>query len=215
MPFREKLRRVLRRPEAKEQQPGQQHPEESATSKASSDPTTIHSDPPSAPPLSISQNPPIPSSPPPNTADSQALVSNGLWDKARSQLLDKAPELINAFKKDLLGLQGRESQVPTDGGNEPDLFHLVKQQLAALESSRLGLEVGGKRDVIREQFARVVHAVISVKDVKTAVVSSEPHAALAWAGVLVLLNPITTVITQDKDALQGLEFFQISSSDTE
>ncbi|KAL3478812.1 hypothetical protein BJX99DRAFT_256220 [Aspergillus californicus] len=206
MPFREKFRRVLRRPEAKEQQPGQQHPEESASSKASSDPTTIHSDPPSAPPSSTSQNPPTPSSPPPNTADSQALVSNGLWDEARSQLLDEAPELINAFENGLLGLQGRESQVPTDGRNEPDLLLLVKQRLAALESSRLGFEVGGKRDVIREQFARMVHAVISVKDVITAVVSSEPHAALAWAGILVLLNPITTAITQDEDALQGLEF---------
>ena len=187
MPFREKFRRVLRRPEAKEQQQGQQH-SESSTSKASNDPTRIHSNPPSASPSSISQNPPTPWSPPSNTADSQASVSNGLWDEARSQLLDEAPELINAFEKGLLELQGRELQMPTDGRNEPDLLLLVKQRLAALESSRLGFEVGGKRVVIREQFARMVHAVISVKDSITTVVSSEPHAALAWAGVLVLLN---------------------------
>lgn len=47
--------------------------------------------------------------------------------------------------------------------------------------------------------------VLSVQSLVTTAVSSEPHAALAWAGALILMGPITRTVTQDVKAEDGFE----------
>lgn len=90
-----------------------------------------------------------------------------------------------------------QGQNPTRGLHEPSeddgksgspLQYLVNHRLRDIQSSQLKLTVGGKEIVVREKIRSAIHAVLSVKDFITTAVSSEPHAALAWAGVLVLLS---------------------------
>jgi uncharacterized protein YlzI (FlbEa/FlbD family) len=67
------------------------------------------------------------------------------------------------------------------------LQKLVDQKLQDIQDSRLKITVSGKEIVVKEQVCKVVHAILSAKDFIGSAVSAEPHAALAWAGVLVVL----------------------------
>ena len=49
------------------------------------------------------------------------------------------------------------------------------------------MSVSGKEVVVRKQIRKVVHTILSAKDLIGPTISAEPHAALAWAGVLVVL----------------------------
>jgi hypothetical protein len=59
---------------------------------------------------------------------------------------------------------------------EERLVALVSKKLQAVETS-----------FVRDQVDRVAKVVIAAKDFIASAVSAEPHAALAWAGVCVLL----------------------------
>ncbi|OJD26863.1 hypothetical protein ACJ73_01743 [Blastomyces percursus] len=60
--------------------------------------------------------------------------------------------------------------------------------------------------VIRDQVRKFVHSILSVKDYIGTVASVEPHAAVAWTGVMIILPAIANPITQDDDAAEGLEY---------
>ncbi|KAJ5727001.1 hypothetical protein N7493_006028 [Penicillium malachiteum] len=78
-------------------------------------------------------------------------------------------------------------------------------QKEMLQKSRLKFNVAGKEVVVKEQVHRALKSILSVNNFITTAVSSNPHASLAWAGVLVLLNPIAQSATQDEDAMHGFE----------
>jgi hypothetical protein len=56
-----------------------------------------------------------------------------------------------------------------------------------MQNSRLKITVGGKEVIVKELVSKIVSVIISTKDFISSAVSAEPHAALAWAGVLVIL----------------------------
>ncbi|KAF2809508.1 uncharacterized protein BDZ99DRAFT_498848 [Mytilinidion resinicola] len=60
----------------------------------------------------------------------------------------------------------------------------------AVEAARARLTIGKETYVIKEKVDKIISAIIYAKDFITAAASLEPHAALAWAGVSVLL-PVT------------------------
>jgi N-terminal domain of NWD NACHT-NTPase len=80
------------------------------------------------------------------------------------------------------------------GDREVQLQKLVDQKLQDMQNSRLKITVGGKEVVVKEQVRTIVHAILSAKDFIGSAVSAEPHAALAWAGVLVVL-PVRIIIS--------------------
>ncbi|KAF6796351.1 Vegetative incompatibility protein HET-E-1-like protein 7, partial [Colletotrichum sojae] len=51
----------------------------------------------------------------------------------------------------------------------------------------------------------IIKTVTTFKDVISAAISGEPHAALAWAGVVVILPFLENTLQQDEDAANGLE----------
>ena len=59
--------------------------------------------------------------------------------------------------------------------------------MSDLEKRRLSFKVAGKEIVVRHQLQKAFKVVMGVKDLVSAAVKSDPHAALAWAGVLVIL----------------------------
>ncbi|GKZ59388.1 hypothetical protein AnigIFM49718_005264 [Aspergillus niger] len=133
----------------------------------------------------------------------------GLWWEAYEQLIrdPNNAKLVKAYKSTLLQ-EHREGR----GTEEDDqavlsrLHSIIRQRFKDIQESQTRFQLGGKEIVVRDQVRRVVNSFVSVKSIVTTIVSSEPHAALAWAGALVLLvGPITRFITQDADAADGFE----------
>ena len=56
-----------------------------------------------------------------------------------------------------------------------------------MQNAQLKIKVGEHEVVVKDQVRKIVHAVLSVKDFIGSAVSADPYAALAWAGVLVIL----------------------------
>ena len=91
-----------------------------------------------------------------------------------------------------------KGEIPTDddvesADREVQIKELIDLKLKAVENARLSITVGGKEIVVKEQVRKLVHTILSAKDYIGSAVSVEPHAALAWAGVLVFL-PVSLYI---------------------
>lgn len=74
------------------------------------------------------------------------------------------------------------------------LQKLVDRKLEDVQNAQLKINVNGKEVVVKEQVRKVIHTILSAKNFIGSSVSAEPHAALAWAGVLVVL-PVSVYIT--------------------
>jgi hypothetical protein len=72
-------------------------------------------------------------------------------------------------------------------GRQKQLSKLVDRKLQDMEKNRLSVNLAGRDIVVKEQVRKVVYAVLGAKDIIGAAISAEPHAALAWAGVVFVL----------------------------
>lgn len=70
---------------------------------------------------------------------------------------------------------------------EEQLQQLVNRKLEDMQASRLKITVGGNKVVVQELVGKIASAFISAKSFISSAISAEPHAALAWASVLVVL----------------------------
>lgn len=123
----------------------------------------------------------------------QRLQLEGLWSEAYEQLRAEDEQLIIAYEKHLLtqGMALPGGQQNTDefgNSHELQLKHLVERRLADIQEKRLRVTFGGRDVVVKGQVRRVIHGILSFKDAIASAVNAEPHAALAWAGILILLN---------------------------
>ncbi|KLJ11401.1 hypothetical protein EMPG_09706 [Blastomyces silverae] len=137
---------------------------------------------------------------------SQDLNSNSLWDEAYNELRKEDAKLVDAYERDLFAIQDLEQRAPEGEDREIQLQKLLNSKLQDIENSQMKVSIHGKDVVIRDQVRKVVHSILSVKDYIGTVASVEPHAALAWTGVMIILPAIANPITQDDDAMEGLEY---------
>ncbi|KAJ0414709.1 hypothetical protein BJY00DRAFT_318549 [Aspergillus carlsbadensis] len=142
-----------------------------------------------------------PQAQPGNTNDTVArsLDLKGIWKEAYDKLQNEEPRLIEAFEKDLQQCSSNHHQGPAS------LSDIVQDKISNIERSRWKVTVAGKEVTVRDEVLRIVNAIVSVKESITTAVTTEPHAALAWAGILLVLNPLARALTQDDNAVQGLE----------
>ncbi|OJD19429.1 hypothetical protein AJ78_00603 [Emergomyces pasteurianus Ep9510] len=137
---------------------------------------------------------------------SQDLKLNNLWDEAYNELRKEDAKLVDAYERGLFAIQDLNQKAPEGEDREIQLQKLLNSKLQDIENSQMKISIHGKDVVIRDQVRKVVQSILSVKDYIGTVASTEPHAALAWTGVLILLPVIAHPITQDDDALDGLEY---------
>lgn len=64
---------------------------------------------------------------------------------------------------------------------------LAKEKLEKLSEAQLSFSIGKKKIVTREAVRKAIKVVSTFKDVVSSAISAEPHAALAWAGVMAIL----------------------------
>jgi len=90
---------------------------------------------------------------------------------ATSNTIDAATTLA------VLGTPARQEQMKA----------MVEYKIKRYEDSAWKFKIGSKSIVFRDQTARFVNAVMLVKDFVDSTVASDPHVALAWTGVCILL----------------------------
>lgn len=143
------------------------------------------------------------------------------WDAAYEKVRKADPKLTESYEKLLLESCSieKDEHPEKDRAYQEQLESLVHDRLQELEKKKLYVTIGTRKIYPKKVVHDAVRGIIAVKDVISSVVSSEPHAAVAWAGVLVLLpvfysicycgRPRLTLnmnpVTQEEDASRGLE----------
>ncbi|KAK0702942.1 hypothetical protein B0T26DRAFT_838710 [Lasiosphaeria miniovina] len=145
-----------------------------------------------------------------------------LWESAYAKLLanPELASLVETFQQ-RLGEYGEINPVTTDTtaleASEVDAAtrqllrtqQLAHAKLERLSDTYLSFQVGQRKIVVREQVSKVVKFVLKFKDVISSAISAEPHAGLAWAGILVILPMLENISKQDEDALAGVELLSL------
>ncbi|KAF7917018.1 uncharacterized protein EAE98_010449 [Botrytis deweyae] len=96
--------------------------------------------------------------------------------------------------------EGSDDETPATGDVEATLSFqriILEDQVEAWKASHL--------TGINKVLGKSVKMIITGKDFITTAISGDPHASLAWAGVLIFLPILLNPITQDEDALTGFE----------
>ncbi|OJI82141.1 hypothetical protein ASPTUDRAFT_31955 [Aspergillus tubingensis CBS 134.48] len=125
------------------------------------------------------------------------------WEEAYNAIQESHPGLINAYTRALLESGGHTGDKALDRIQEVQA--LAQEQLEVWQSEQFRLSFNGKDVIVGELARKVVGVVLSVKDVVSSAISADPHAALAWAGVMVALPVLANILKQDSDAMSGLD----------
>ena len=107
------------------------------------------------------------------------------WEEAYNAVQESHPDLFNAYTRALLEWGGHTGDKALDRIQEVQA--LAQEQLEVWQSEQFRLSFNGKDMLVGELARKVVGVVLSVKDVVSSAISADPHAALAWAGVMVAL----------------------------
>jgi hypothetical protein len=123
-----------------------------------------------------------------------------LWEEAYERLARDNSGLVAQYEK-ILALEecGEEKSSQTaqnihDEASQLRITHsrtrlttLVKKKLASLDESRLTIKLGSRTLKFKDGVDPVVKVLVAARDFVSGAVVSEPHAALAWTGVCILL----------------------------
>ena len=127
-----------------------------------------------------------------NENSSQSSIED-LWDIAYENLRKSDERLVLEFEKSLIKESGPKSTTTSNFHDakglkrEIQMAELVRERLKAIDNSKWTLKIGRKTVVVQEQMDRLVKVVAFAKDFVGSIVASNPHGAIAWAGVCILL----------------------------
>ena len=119
----------------------------------------------------------------------ELIESRDLWDEAYQTLRLANSELVEHYEESItrpdcsitalapLGTLARQEQLAT----------VIKKRLESIEHDRTYVSIFGKTIVLQEQVDRFGRIIMFAKDFVSSAVSAEPHAALVWVGVCMLL----------------------------
>ncbi|KAB8257697.1 hypothetical protein BDV32DRAFT_80320 [Aspergillus pseudonomiae] len=146
-----------------------------------------------------------------NIAKLGEKMTKDLWSEAYMKLHNDNASLIESYENVLLATETYQiversptKQEKTD--RQKRLQDLVFCRLQDMEQGRFDIPRRSRQSVIGDYVRRTVHGILYAKDFITAAISAEPHAALAWAGVVMVLPLFLKPFTQREDAVAGLEF---------
>ena len=118
-----------------------------------------------------------------------------LWDRAYGLLLEKesSKNLLEKYEQVLLSelhneqLSAQTSIRLAGFDKEGQMLKLMAKKIDVVEKARWYVNVGEETVEIKAQVDRIVKAVLYAKDFISNAASSDPHVALAWTGVCMLL----------------------------
>lgn len=120
---------------------------------------------------------------------SELVASRDLWDEAYELLRGANSKLAEHYEESIMRMGQEHSRLAPIGSlaRQEQLSTVITTRLDSIEKDRRSFTVADKRVVLHEQLDTFVRIVIFAKDFVSSAVGAEPHAALAWAGVCVLL----------------------------
>ena len=113
---------------------------------------------------------------------SGTVRSEKLWKQAFEKLEQQDSDLALAISSQVFGITG-VSAVDDPG----QLADAISKKLVQRDEKRWVVHIVGKPIKIREQFEKILKFILWADDFVACIVRDEPHAALAWAGVSLLL----------------------------
>ena len=137
-----------------------------------------------------------------------------LWDRAYESLREDkdSRKLMDAYEKILSSDLNDDHSFPAiaegtgTSKRERDMSALVQKKVKAMEDARWKFQLGERTVELKTQLDRIVKAILFAKEWVPSAVSAEPHAALAWAGVCMLLPLLINPSTQQKALVEGLDY---------
>ena len=146
-----------------------------------------------------------------------SLVGNDkpkdLWDRAHRFLReDKGnSQLLLAYERILASELNIDASpvASADWGSRErskQVSDLIAKKLKVIEDKGWRLQLGDKTVEVKDQVNKVVKTVIWAKDFVSSAVSADPHSALAWAGVSLLLPLLLNPTSQNKALVDGLDY---------
>lgn len=114
-------------------------------------------------------------------------LSESLWCRAYKDLKNKEPDVALAFDQYCNPATTAPSLIPSTYSNPDQIAQFVQSKLDERESERLVVNFFGKPVKLREQSEKLIKFVLWSKDFVSAALKSEPHAAIAWAGILLIM----------------------------
>ena len=117
----------------------------------------------------------------------------GLWDKAYQLVEKEDSELLACYERYILSTAGQSSVsgLPAEE-RAAELGKFASQKLKAVQEGDLKVIIHGKEIVVKEQIDRVIRCILAVKDVIREVLDNDPHGAIAWAGIVIILPVISS-----------------------
>ncbi|OJJ42671.1 hypothetical protein ASPZODRAFT_169958 [Penicilliopsis zonata CBS 506.65] len=148
----------------------------------------------------------------------ESATPKGLWAEAYAKVEDEDAKLLEVYKQYLLSPEesttgsGKSPEAQKPSSSPPDdradrqLQDLAQRKLKAVHEGHRKIIVQGKKVVIKDQINRVIRTILASKDFISTLLSSEPHASLAWAGVVLILPVLSSPLTQADDATNLLAY---------
>ena len=127
------------------------------------------------------------------TSDSKTLVEllppRDLWDEAYEALRETDIKIVERYEETVVRIDQEGADLGPVGSvaRQEQLSAFITRRLDSIEKDRKIFVVAGHKIVLQEQVNRVVRIIMFAKDFVSSAVNAEPHAALAWTGVCMLL----------------------------
>ncbi|MCJ1353794.1 MAG: hypothetical protein MMC33_003781 [Icmadophila ericetorum] len=149
----------------------------------------------------------------------QQNLCNDLWDQAYLALKAKDQNLVESCEK-ILSLESEAEGVifkdnvstttPSAASHglerEEQMLKLIKKKLQSMDVSKWRRKLGTKSVEIREKVDKLVDTTLFIKDYVATVLSPSTRAALAWAGICILLSLVLNSSQQHHININGLEY---------
>lgn len=137
----------------------------------------------------------------------EPITKEDLWDLAYKLLKDDETKsrLMKEYEDILLKSSTRDQTSPpialddaSTEGRQQQASKILQDKFQAVQDAQWRITIFSKDIAVWEQFDRVVGTVTWAKGFITQAVSRGPHAALAWAGICVILpaSPIPLFVVE-------------------
>ena len=140
--------------------------------------------------------------------------SDDLWERAYEGLRrsKEGGEQMQKYEAILqANMEGKADIDKTSiGDHGPDrltqMSALAIDKMQAIDDSRWKFQLGERSVELKKMLEHTVKAIVFAKDFVSSAASNEPHAALAWAGVSMLLPLLLNPTSQRESLAKGIEY---------
>ncbi|OQE19230.1 hypothetical protein PENFLA_c019G00926 [Penicillium flavigenum] len=139
-----------------------------------------------------------------HTTPTSSSESDDPWELAYGILQAREPKLVEAYQAHLR-LAQHDNSVHTNLSNPRSVQSVMTKLLEDREKNQWRISLLGKDVKIREQTEKLAKFLLWADPVVKSAVSTQPYAALAWAGVSLLLPLLSSSTTSNLAMLKGFD----------